>query len=49
MGGKQSIAELRRKERVDRNIYYRWSKGCRVADKTRRGCDAKTEATSDEV
>jgi len=27
MGSEQSIAVLRRKEDVDHNIYYRWSKG----------------------
>jgi transposase len=49
MGGEQSLAELRRKERIDHNIFYRWSKGCRVADKARHGGDVKTEASSDEV
>ena len=49
MGSEQSIVVLRRKQGVDHNIYYRWSKGYRVADKTRRAGDAKPNATSDEV
>jgi transposase len=40
---------LCRKEGINQNLYYRWSKDFLEAGKTRRAGDAVREATSDEV
>src|SRR5438477_13098542 len=47
--GEDSIAELCRKEGINENLYYRWSKDFLEADKKRLAGDTAREATSDEV
>ena len=47
--GEESIAELCRREQIDQNLYYRWSKEFLEAGKKRLAGDTKREATSDEV
>ena len=47
--GEQSIAELCRREGINTNLYYRWSKEFLEAGKKRLAGDATREATSDEV
>ena len=47
--GEVSIAELCRKEGINQNLYYRWSKEFLEAGKKRLAGDTAREATSDEV
>ena len=47
--GEDSIAELCRREGINSNIYYRWSKEFLEAGKKRLSGDIVREATSDEV
>ena len=47
--GDDSIAELSRREGINSNVYYRWSKEFMEAGKKRLSGDAIGEATSDEV
>ena len=47
--GEESIAELCRREGINTNIYYRWSKEFLEAGKKRLAGDIVREATSDEV
>ena len=47
--GEDSIAELCRKEGINQNVYYRWSKEFLEAGKQRLAGDIKREATSNEV
>ena len=47
--GEDSIAELCRKEGINQNLYYRWSKEFLEAGKKRLSGDVVREATSDEV
>ena len=47
--GEESIAELCRKEGLNPNVYYRWSKEFMEAGKKRLTVDTVREATSDEV
>ena len=47
--GEDSIAELCRKEGINSNVYYRWSKEFLEAGKKRLAGDTVREATSDEV
>ena len=47
--GEDSIAELCRKEGINQNLYYRWSKEFLEAGKKRLAGDSAREATSDEV
>lgn len=47
--GEESIAELCRREGINTNIYYRWSKEFLEAGKKRLAGDTAREATSDEV
>jgi transposase len=47
--GEDSIAELCRKEGIQQNLYYRWSKDFLEAGKKRLAGDTVREATSDEV
>src|SRR6266853_5697972 len=47
--GEHSIAELCRKEGINQNLYYRWSKEFLEAGKKRLAGDTAREATSDEV
>lgn len=47
--GEDSIAELCRRERINSNVYYRWSKEFLEAGKKRLSGDTAREATSDEV
>ena len=47
--GEDSIAELCRKEGINQNLYYRWSKEFLEAGKKRLSGDTAREATSDEV
>jgi transposase len=47
--GEDSIAELCRKEGIQQNLYYRWSKEFLEAGKKRLAGDTVREATSDEV
>ena len=47
--GEDSIAELCRREGINTNIYYRWSKEFLEAGKKRLAGDTTREATSDEV
>jgi len=47
--GEESIAELCRREGINPNLYYKWSKEFLEAGKRRLMCDTKREATSSEV
>ena len=47
--GEDSIAELCRREGLNANVYYRWSKEFLEAGKKRLSGDVTREATSDEV
>src|SRR6266478_4922581 len=47
--GEDGIAELCRKEGINQNLYYRWSKDFPEAGKKRLAGDTAREATSDEV
>ena len=47
--GEDSIAELCRKEGINQNLYYRWSKEFLEAGKKRLSGDTAREATSEEV
>ena len=47
--GEDSIAELCRREGINANMYYRWSKEFLEAGKKRLAGDTVREATSDEV
>jgi transposase len=47
--GEDSIAELCRKEGINQNLYYRWSKDFLEAGKKRLAGDTVRAATSDEV
>ena len=47
--GEDSVAELCRKEGINSNVYYRWSKEFLEAGKKRLAGDTVREATSDEV
>jgi transposase len=47
--GEDSIAELCRREGINSNVYYRWSKEFMEAGKKRLAGDVVREATSDEV
>lgn len=47
--GEDSVAELCRKEGINSNVYYRWSKEFLEAGKKRLSGDEVREATSDEV
>ena len=49
MRGEDSIAELCRREGINQNLYYRWSKEFLEAGKKRLAGDTAREATSDEV
>jgi transposase len=47
--GEDSVTELCRKEGINQNLYYRWSKDCLEAGKKRLAGDTAREATSHEV
>ena len=47
--GEDSIAELCRREGINQNVYYRWSKEFLEAGKQRLAGDIKREASSTEV
>ena len=47
--GEDSIAELCRREGLNSNVYYRWSKEFLEAGKKRLAGDTNREATSSEV
>ena len=47
--GEESIATLCRREGINPNLYYRWSKGKLEGGKKRLGGDTQREATTDEV
>ena len=47
--GESSIAELCRREGINQNLYYRWSKEFLEAGKKRLAGDTAREANSDEV
>jgi len=47
--GEESIAELCRREGINPNLYYKWSKEFLEAGKARLKGDTKREATSGEV
>jgi len=47
--GEDSIAELCRREGINSNVYYRWSKEFLEAGKKRLSGDTVREAASDEV
>ena len=49
MRGEESIAELCRREGLNQNVYYRWSKEFLEAGKQRLAGDVKREASSTEV
>ena len=49
MRGEESIAELCRREGLNQNVYYRWSKEFLAAGKQRLAGDIKREASSSEV
>ena len=47
--GEYSIAELCRREGINNNLYYRWSKDFLEAGKRRLSSDTVREASTDEV
>ena len=47
--GEDRVAELCRKEGINQNLYYRWSKDFLEAGKKRLAGDTAGDATSDEV
>ena len=47
--GEESIAELCRREQINHNLYYRWSKEFLEAGKKRLTGDTQREATVDEL
>jgi len=47
--GEDSIATICRREGINPNLYYRWSKAFLEGGKKRLSGDTKREATSDEV
>ena len=47
--GEDSIATLCRREGINPNLYYRWSKGFLEGGKKRLSGDTQREATTDEV
>jgi len=47
--GEDSVAEPCRREGINQNLYYRWSKDFLEAGKKRLAGDTAREATSDEV
>ena len=47
--GEEGIAELCRKEGINQNLYYRWSKEFLEAGKKRLAGDTARQATSEEV
>jgi len=47
--GEESIAALCRRERINPNLYYKWSKEFLEAGKRRLAGDTKRQATSSEV
>ena len=47
--GEESIAELCRREQINQNLYYRWSKEFLEAGKKRLAGDTQREATVDEL
>lgn len=47
--GKESVAVLCRREGINANVYYRWSKDFLEAGKKRLSGDTVREATTDEV
>ena len=47
--GDESISEICRREGINTNLYYRWSKEFMEAGKRRLNGDIRREATSDEV
>ncbi len=47
--GEDSITELCRREGLNQNVYYRWSKEFLEAGKQRLSGNTRREATSDEV
>lgn len=47
--GEDSVAELCRKEGINQNLYYRWSKDFLEAGKKRLAGDTVREVSSDEV
>ena len=47
--GEDNIAELCRREGINSNVYYRWSKEFLEAGKKRLSGDTVREASSDEV
>ena len=47
--GEESVAELCRREGINPNVYYRWSKDFLEAGKKRLAGDTAREATTDEV
>ena len=47
--GEESVAELCRREGINPNVYYRWSKEFLEAGKKRLAGDTAREATTDEV
>ena len=49
LSGERSIAELCRREGINPNMYYKWSKEFLEAGKARLTGDTKREATSSEV
>ena len=49
MKGEESIATISRREGINPNLYYRWSKSFLEAGKKRLSGDTQREATSGEV
>ena len=47
--GEESISTLCRREGINPNLYYRWSKGFLEGGKKRLSGDTQREATTDEV
>ena len=49
LGGEESITTICRREGINPNLYYRWSKSFLEAGKKRLSGDTQREATTDEV
>jgi len=47
--GENTVAELCRREGINQNLYYKWSKEFLVAGKQRLAGDTKRQSSSNEV
>ena len=49
IGGENTVAEIYRREGINQNLYYKWSKDFLEAGKQRLAGDTKRQASSNEV